>query len=70
MPLVGFKPTISAGKRPHTYAIDRAATGTCYMVSKEEIIVNNELPLIWEGEVGAFFGDVPFTTELERFINL
>jgi len=25
----GFKPTISAGQRPQTYAVDRAATGTC-----------------------------------------
>jgi hypothetical protein len=25
---VGFEPTISAGKRPETYALDRAATGT------------------------------------------
>ena len=25
---VGFEPTISAGKRPQTYALDRAATGT------------------------------------------
>jgi len=25
---VGFEPTISAGERPHTYALDRAATGT------------------------------------------
>ena len=25
---VGFKPTISAGKLPQTYALDRAATGT------------------------------------------
>ena len=24
----GFKPTISAGERPQTYALDRAATGT------------------------------------------
>jgi hypothetical protein len=24
----GFEPTISAGKRPQTYALDRAATGT------------------------------------------
>ena len=29
MPLVGFEPTISAGERPQTYALDRAATGTC-----------------------------------------
>ena len=28
MPPVGFKPMISAGERPHTYALDRAATGT------------------------------------------
>ena len=25
---VGFEPTISAGKRPQTYTLDRAATGT------------------------------------------
>jgi hypothetical protein len=25
---VGFEPTISAGKRPQTYALDSAATGT------------------------------------------
>ena len=29
MPPVGFEPTISAGERPQTYALDRAATGTC-----------------------------------------
>ena len=28
MPPVGFEPTISAGERPKTYALDRAATGT------------------------------------------
>jgi len=28
MILVGFEPTISAGERPQTYALDRAATGT------------------------------------------
>jgi hypothetical protein len=27
MPSVSFKPTISAGERPQTYALDRAATG-------------------------------------------
>jgi hypothetical protein len=27
MPLVGFEPTISAGERPQSYALDRAATG-------------------------------------------
>ena len=28
MPPVGFEPTISAGERPQTYALDRAGTGT------------------------------------------
>ena len=27
MPPMGFEPTISAGERPQTYALDRAATG-------------------------------------------
>jgi len=28
MPPVEFEPTISAGQRPQTYALDRVATGT------------------------------------------
>jgi len=28
MPQVGFEPIISAGERPQTYALDRAAIGT------------------------------------------
>ena len=32
MPPVGFEPTISAGERPQTYALDRAATGTGFYV--------------------------------------
>jgi len=28
MPPVGFEPTFSAGERPQTYALVRAATGT------------------------------------------
>ena len=28
MSLVGFEPTVSAGERPQTYALGRAATGT------------------------------------------
>ena len=31
MPPVGFKPTVSAGERPQTYALDRAATGTVHL---------------------------------------
>jgi len=29
---VGFEPTISAGERPKTYALDRAATGTGFLL--------------------------------------
>ena len=32
MPPVGFEPTISAGERPQTYALDRAATGTGFLM--------------------------------------
>jgi len=38
---VGFEPTISAGERPQTYALDRAATGTgktAITVIKHEIL--------------------------------
>jgi len=37
MPPVRFEPTVSAGERPQTYALDRVATGTgspvtyCYL---------------------------------------
>jgi len=31
MPPVGFEPKISAGERPKTYALDRAATGTGFI---------------------------------------
>ena len=53
MPTVGFETTVSAGERPKTYALDRAATGngkplyykndnyvcTCIMVPKFYIFV-------------------------------
>jgi hypothetical protein len=43
MPPVGFETTISAGERPKTYALDRAATETgvfvCVLVSNYEIQV-------------------------------
>jgi len=31
MPAVGFEPTVSAGERPRTYALDGAATGTGFI---------------------------------------
>ena len=44
MPPVGFEPTISAGERPQTYALDHAATGTgkhSYMVYINIIFKSN-----------------------------
>jgi hypothetical protein len=38
MPSVRFEPTISAGERPKTYALDRAATGTGWWVVVEAVI--------------------------------
>jgi len=39
MPPVGFEPTISAGDRPQTYALDRAATGTgTFLLHKLHIV--------------------------------
>jgi hypothetical protein len=38
MPPAGFEPTISAGERPQTNAIDRAATGTCVLDSYLAVI--------------------------------
>ena len=39
-PPVGFEPTVSAGERPQTYALDRAATGSRQVVGYNgEIIV-------------------------------
>jgi len=35
MPQVGFKPTFSAGQRPQTYALERAATGTGLLYTNE-----------------------------------
>jgi len=32
MPPVEFEPTTSAGERPQTYALDRAATGTGFLL--------------------------------------
>ena len=36
MPAVGFEPTISTGERPHTYALDRVATGTSLVIYHEQ----------------------------------
>ena len=58
MPWVGFEPTISAGERPKTYALDRKATGTggssilLYLIddarsNKNQIKIQNSKMLNW-----------------------
>jgi hypothetical protein len=43
---VGFEPTISAGERPKTYVLDRAATGIGYSTSYlVKIIISIFIPL-------------------------
>jgi hypothetical protein len=37
MPTVGFEPTISAGERPQTYVLDRAATETGFQMCTQVI---------------------------------
>ena len=39
MPPVGFEPTISAGERPQTYALDRAANGDRQLVQLVGFII-------------------------------
>ena len=41
MPPVRFEPTISAGERTKTYALDRAATGTddCRFENKKKFVI-------------------------------
>ena len=49
MPPVGFEPTISAGERPKTYALDRAAIGIgIYVIYTytHTYIIHNELKII------------------------
>ena len=35
---VGFEPTISAGERPQTYALDRAATGIGFFLQPPKYV--------------------------------
>ena len=42
MPPVGFEPTVSAGERPQTNALDRAATGTG-ILNYVSFLIKNDL---------------------------
>ena len=52
MPPVGFEPTISAGKWPQTYAIDRAATGTGYCSDLISLNNSKDGGLMFESKEG------------------
>ena len=43
MPPVGFEPTTSAGERPQTYALDRAATETGVFGYISDFFTKNEM---------------------------
>ena len=47
IPPVGFEPTISKGEQPQTYALDCAASGTCYRnYENVEIVMNIKLVIV------------------------
>ena len=58
MPQVGFEPTISAGERPQTYALDRAATGTGIWY----LLVWYITEMIWDPAASVFAVDSSFET--------
>ena len=51
---VGFEPSISAGERPQTYALDRVATGTGFIIIIIIIIIimtmNSRCMRLWNIE--------------------
>ena len=49
MPPVGFEPTISAGERPQTYALDRAATGTGISIWKQTVVSETGIAFSYRG---------------------
>ena len=56
MPPVGFEPTISAGERPQTYALDRAATNdsaVALIIHKGKPIWKHDISMGWHSEVNA-----------------
>jgi len=48
---VGFEPTISAGERPQTYALDRVATGTkaeiCWALNEQIKSIMQQIDVIF-----------------------
>ena len=56
MPRVGFEPTISAGERPKTYTLDRAATGTGYLYTRCLKNQKSAVLSIWEFAISFLAG--------------
>ena len=46
MPPVGFEPTISAGERPQTHALDREASGTGFLLSGLVLSHTNDIEIV------------------------
>jgi len=44
---VGFEPTISAGERPQTYALEHAATGTGIIISYKYLTLRRLMSYIY-----------------------
>ena len=51
MPPVGFKPTVSAGERPQTYALQRAVTGTVCLCFLDVVILWCHFTVLWNKSV-------------------
>ena len=63
MPPVGFEPTISAGVRPQTYALDRAATGTGIEQSVWQIKIRGTSTIIILTSHWTAFRDLSIVTQ-------
>ena len=61
MSQVGFEPTISAGERPQTYALDRAVTGTGSLVL---LAARNEFSFCSVCAIGTF------TIRIEKLVPI
>jgi len=58
MPTVGFEPTISAGERPQTYALELAATGTgglLYQFLKKKNTQTEDMKTVVLKHMGQFY---------------
>jgi len=69
MPPVGFEPTISAGERAQTYALDRAATGTGSLLTVAGIIISRLCSCAAVVLGPRFPCFLPSTTEM-RYLNV